>query len=55
MSAPLPNGFVMDAWKASVGASADSSVTQRRVTQLGTRSHLLRMKIRFFCFACFFR
>mmetsp|Transcript_22596 Transcript_22596/g.57454 ORF Transcript_22596/g.57454 Transcript_22596/m.57454 type:complete len:203 (-) Transcript_22596:345-953(-) len=40
-SAPLPNGLVMDAWKARVGNSRDRVCSQRLVTQEGTRSHLL--------------
>mmetsp|Transcript_26598 Transcript_26598/g.79030 ORF Transcript_26598/g.79030 Transcript_26598/m.79030 type:complete len:350 (+) Transcript_26598:1719-2768(+) len=40
-SAPLPNGLVIDAWNASVGNSRDRWCSQRLVTQLGTRSHLL--------------
>mmetsp|Transcript_17688 Transcript_17688/g.42917 ORF Transcript_17688/g.42917 Transcript_17688/m.42917 type:complete len:306 (-) Transcript_17688:199-1116(-) len=41
ISAPLPKGFVIDAWNASVGYSADRILIQRAVTHVGTRSHLL--------------
>ena len=40
-SAFFPKGLVMDAWKAKVGKSRVSSWTQRRVTQVGTKSTLL--------------
>src|SRR6185312_16173575 len=35
MRAPLPNGLVIDEWKASVGASWLSSLTQRAVAHTG--------------------
>ncbi len=39
--APLPKELVMLAWYAKVGNSAESNLTHFRVTQLGTKSHLL--------------
>ena len=51
MSAPLPNGFVVDARNAKVGAVSPSFDTQRRTTQFGTRSHLFSTKIRCLCVA----
>merc|ERR1712023_588397 len=38
----FPKGFVIEAWMASVGNSFERRRTQARVTQVGTRSHLLQ-------------
>lgn len=45
----LPKGFVIDAWKAKDGKSFISSWTQRRVTQVGTKSTLFTRRITCFC------
>ena len=48
-SAPLPKGFVTDAWNASVGYSRDSACSHRFVTHAGTKSTLFRSRMTCLC------
>src|SRR5581483_10845057 len=49
MSAPFPNGFLIEAWNAIVGYSADNTDTHFWVTQVGTKSHLLSTNTKCLC------
>lgn len=49
ISAPLPNGLVMDAWNANVGYVLDKTCNHLRVTHAGTKSHLLRRSMSCLC------
>lgn len=51
----LPKLREREAWKASVGYSLESSVTQRLVTHVGTRSHLFNTNTKCLCGAFFFK
>src|SRR3990167_965896 len=53
MSAPLPNGLVMDAWNAKVGKSFDKTLTHLAVAHVGIKSHLFNTKINCLCFLSF--
>ena len=55
ISAPLPNGLVIDAWNATVGASFDRCFSHAAVTRVGTRSHLLSRNTRCLWLASFLR
>ena len=53
MNVPFPKGFVMEAWKARVGASLLRWRSHAAVTRVGTRSHLFSRKIRCLWLASF--
>ena len=46
MRDPFPNGFYILAWNARVGVVFDKYFTHLYVTDVGIKSHLLRMKTR---------